>query len=41
METHTPPIAKLTRPKYMKIQKSPYYKDYSNALKYKAKTLYY
>ena len=41
--THTPPIAKLTSmPKYMKIQKKvPTTKTTQNALKYKAKILYY
>ena len=41
--THTPPIAKLTpMPKYMKIQKKiSITKTTQNAMKYKAKTLYY
>ena len=42
--THTSPVTKLTpMPKYTKIQKKkiPTTKTTQNALKYKAKTLYY
>ena len=39
---HTPQIAKLTPPKYMKIQKKVHTtKTTQNALKYKAKIIYY